>query len=167
LTKQTWDKQIILKRKEYLTTPGCIDTNLYFISSGSLKISIFNEEEEHIIRFGYAQNFILPLDSFLTDKPTDYYIQALKKTTLKVVDKTTYLTFMQSTERNKLLWDTLLNQLILQLLQREKDLVLSSPKERYERVLERSPLLFQEIPNKYIASYLGMSPETLSRLKKS
>ncbi len=56
--------------------------------------------------------------------------------------------------------------LTLQQLEREIDILTKSPKERYERVLRRSPQLFQEIPNKHIANYLRMSPETLSRLKK-
>jgi len=55
----------------------------------------------------------------------------------------------------------------LQQMERERDLLTSSPMERYLRVKDRSPQLFQEIPNKYIASYLRMTPETLSRLKKS
>jgi len=60
-----------------------------------------------------------------------------------------------------------LEQLTLQQLEREKDILTSSPLERYKRVLKRSPQLFQEIPNKYIADYLRMTPETLSRIKKS
>ena len=60
-----------------------------------------------------------------------------------------------------------MEQLILQQLEREKDILTSSPIERYKRVLKRSPQLFQEIPNKYIADYLRMTPETLSRIKKS
>ncbi len=58
-------------------------------------------------------------------------------------------------------------QLIYEQLEREKDILIHSPRKRYERVLKRSPQLFQEIPHKYIASYLRMSPETLSRIKKS
>lgn len=61
----------------------------------------------------------------------------------------------------------MLEDLVLQQLEREKDILTSSPKARFERVLKRSPKLFQEIPNKHIANYLRMSPETLSRLKKS
>jgi CRP-like cAMP-binding protein len=60
-----------------------------------------------------------------------------------------------------------MEQLIYQQLEREKDLLTSSPTERYAKVKQRSPQLFQEIPHKYIASYLRMTPETLSRLKKS
>jgi hypothetical protein len=52
-------------------------------------------------------------------------------------------------------------------MEREIDLLTVSSKERYLRVLNRSPKVFQEIPHGLIASYLRMSPETLSRLKKS
>lgn len=64
-------------------------------------------------------------------------------------------------------WVNVLQTLSLQQLDREIDLLTTSPKARYERVLERSPRLFQEIPHRYIANYLRMTPETLSRLKKS
>ena len=60
----------------------------------------------------------------------------------------------------------MLGELIYQQMERERDILTSSPLERYKRVLSRSPQLFQEIPNKHIASYLRMTPETLSRLKK-
>ena len=77
---------------------------------------------------------------------------------------------MQLIEENptyKAFWDTTLLDLLLQQLEREVDILTTSPKLRYERVLKRSPRLFQEIPHKHIAAYLRMSPETLSRLKKS
>ena len=51
-------------------------------------------------------------------------------------------------------------------IEREIDLLTPSPKERYARLLKRSPHVFQLFPHKYIASYLRMTPETLSRLKK-
>ncbi len=162
-----WEKNIALKRNEYLKVAGTRDTNIYYILSGSLKISIIHEYEEHIIRFGYKNNFITSLDSFITDKPSEFYIQAIKKTELKVISKSSYLHFINKNPDNKLLWDKILEQLILQQIEREKDILITSPKERFQRVLKRSPQLFQEVPNKYIASYLRMSPETLSRLKKS
>lgn len=162
-----WDKELILKRNEYLKVAGAVDTNLYFIVSGSLKIFITHEYEEHIIRFGYKNNLITSLDSFITEKPSDFYIQALKKTELKVIHKPNFLAFMQQNDENKMLWDQMKEQLILQQMEREIDILITSPKERYQRVLKRSPQLFQEISNKHIASYLRMSPETLSRLKKS
>lgn len=162
-----WDKNISLKRNEYLKVGGTVETNLFYIVSGSLKISIIDNSTEHIIRFGYKNNFIMALDSFITEKPSDFYIQALKKTELKVLSKQNYFTLINQSNDLMKLWDAILQQLIVQQLDREKDILINSPKERYKRVFLRSPQLFQEIPNKYIASYLRMSPETLSRLKKS
>lgn len=164
---ELWEQKQLLKRNEYLTTAGTVDSNLYYIVSGSLKISITNADEEHIIRFGYQKNMITALDSFITDKPSEFFIQAIKKTEVKVISKKSYLEFIHQNSENKQLWDIAQQQLILQQLEREKDILTTSPKERYERVFKRSPQLFQEIPNKYIASYLRMTPETLSRLKKS
>ena len=74
--------------------------------------------------------------------------------------------FLSHHPENARTWQALLEELILQLLEREKDLLTSSPAERYSRLLKRSPQLFQEISNRHIANYLRMSPETLSRLKK-
>lgn len=162
-----WKKKIELKRNEFLSMAGSTETNLYYIDSGSLKISIMDNQEEHIVRFGYKHNIIAALDSFISNNPSEFYIQALKKTTLKVVCKKDFFQLLYSNINVKKLWDDLVLQLILQQLDREKDILIRSPQERYNRVLKRSPQLFQEIPNKYIASYLRMSPETLSRIKKS
>lgn len=162
-----WDSKLELNRKEFLKVQGSIDTNLYFVVSGSLRIYVLDEFEENIIRFGYKNNFIASLDSFLSEKPSDLYIQAIKKTVLKVIKKVTFMNFIESSEENIKVWQIMLGDLILQQMERERDILTSSPKERYKRVLARSPQLFQEIPNKYIALYLRMTPETLSRIKKS
>ncbi|MCK0134312.1 Crp/Fnr family transcriptional regulator [Arenibacter sp. S6351L] len=162
-----WITALQLERNQYLKVQGSMDTNLYWVAEGSLRIFVVEENEEHTIRFGYTHNFITALDSFLDEKPSDLYIQALKKTTVKVIDKATFMNFMKSTPENNTTWQLMLEQLVLQQMERERDILTVSPLERYKRVLKRSPQLFQEIPNKYIASYLRMTPETLSRIKKS
>jgi CRP-like cAMP-binding protein len=165
--QQLWDKKLELNRKEYLKVKGSIDTNLYFVVSGSLRIYVLEEFEENIIRFGYKDNFIAALDSFISEKSSDLYIQAIKKTQLKVIKKASFMAFIDSSTENTKIWQMMLGDLIYQQMERERDILTSSPLERYKRVLARSPQLFQEIPNKYIASYLRMTPETLSRIKKS
>lgn len=127
---------------------------------------MLDDYEERIIRFGYKDNLLVLLDSFLTAQPSSFYIQAIKKSVLRVVTKQQFDNFLEI-ERNGNLWKKILEDLVLQQLEREVDILTNSPKERYERVLKRSPQLFQEIPHRYIANYLRMSPETLSRLKKS
>ncbi|MEM6318423.1 MAG: Crp/Fnr family transcriptional regulator [Bacteroidota bacterium] len=162
-----WSGIVSLDRNEVLKPPGIRDSNLYYIVSGSLKMSIFNKSKEHIIRFGYKNNFIAALDSFISGNPSDFCIQALKKTELKYISKEKHSTLINRNAENQMLWRKILEQLVLEQLNREKDILMTSPKERFQKVFERSPHLFQEIPNKYIASYLRMTPETLSRLKKS
>jgi len=160
------DKTITMDRNEYLKVKGSIDTNIYYVESGSLRVFVLDDYEEQTIRFGYKENLIVSLDAFLTNKPSVFFIQAIKKTVLKVITKQQFDIFLQ-TEANRVLWTKILENLILQQLEREIDILTNSPKERYQRVLKRSPQLFQEIPNRHIANYLRMSAETLSRLKKS
>lgn len=160
------EKKITFDRNEYLKVNGSIDRNLYYIESGSVRIFVIDEDEERIIRFGYKDNLIVALDSFLTGRPSELFIQTIKKTTVKVVTKHKFDRFLE-TGTNQKLWVSILENLVTQQLEREVDILTNSPKDRYERVLKRSPQLFQAIPNKYIANYLRMSAETLSRLKKS
>jgi len=159
-------KTITVERNEYLKVKGSIDTNVYYIESGSLRVFVLDDYEEQTIRFGYKENLIVSLDSYLTGRPSVFFIQAIKKTVVKVITKQQMDNFLKQ-ESNRLWWMGVLENLVLQQLEREIDILTNSPKERYLRVLMRSPQLFQEIPNRHIANYLRMSPETLSRLKKS
>lgn len=160
------NKEIEIDRNEFLKVKGSIDTNLYFVESGSLRMFVIDNYEEQNIRFGYKDNLIVSLDSYLTGKPSDLFIQAIKKTKLKVVTKQQIDEFLKI-GNNSSWWATILENLVLQQMEREIDILTNSPKERYQRVLKRSPQLFQEIPHRHIANYLRMSAETLSRLKKS
>ncbi len=160
------NKTITLDRNEFLKVKGSVDTNVYYIESGSLRAFILDDFEEQVIRFGYKGNLIVSLDSYLTGKPSDIFIQAIKKTVISVITKQEIDVFLQ-TDANRTLWTKILENLVLQQLEREIDILTNSPRERYQRVLKRSPHLFQEIPLRHIANYLRMSPETLSRLKKS
>ncbi|TAH19973.1 MAG: Crp/Fnr family transcriptional regulator [Cytophagales bacterium] len=160
------EKTICIERNEFLKVQGSIDTNVYYVESGSLRVFILDDCEERIIRFGYRENLIVSLDSFLTGKPSDFFIQAIKKTVIRVISKSQIDHFLK-TESNRILWIKILENLLVQQIEREVDILTNSPKERYQRVLKRSPQLFQEIPNRHIANYLRMSAETLSRLKKS
>lgn len=162
-----WEKEICLQRNEYLKYAGSTDTNVYYVDSGSLVISFDHNDDSHIIRFGYAKNLITALDSFITEQPSPLSIKALKKSKLKSISKNKYFDFIVQDPVNKEIWDRSIELLIVQQMEREFDILITSPQDRYERVLKRSPQLFQEIPSRYIANYLRMTPETLSRLKKS
>lgn len=161
-----FEKTILLERGGFLKKAGSTDTNIYYIEEGTVYAFIVDGEEERIVRFGYKGNIIVSLDSFLTESPSEFYIQAIKKCRVKIVTKRSFTRFIAQNKEGAVLWTKMLENLVVQQIEREKDLLIQSPRERYERVLKRSPQLFQEVANKYIAAYLRMSPETLSRLKK-
>ena len=167
LTENLFEKTIILKRNEILKPAGTIDSNIYFLEEGAIKISILDREEERIIRFGYRNNLIVALDSFISNLPSDLEFHALKRTKIHVLSKSKFDELLKSNPNFLESWNKILQDLVLQQMEREIDLLTHSPKDRYERVLKRSPQLFQEISNHQIAKYLRMTPETLSRLKKS
>ena len=162
-----WEQEIEIKRNDFLAVPGDKNTNMYFVVDGSLRVYIEDDIEEHTIRFGYKNSFITALDSFLKDIPTTFYIQAIKKCKLKVISKEVFLKCINTSKENQTIWQNLLQEFVFQQIERENDLIIYSPQKRFERVFKRSPQLFQEIPQKYIASYLRMTPETLSRILKS
>lgn len=162
-----WDSESIYPRHAYLKFGGEIDTNIYFVVEGSVRVYVLEEEEELTIRLGYKNNIIAAIDSFVTEQTSDLFIQTIRKTKIKVLKKSTFLNWVNASKERMELWRQNLEILVVQQMERERDILTTSPTERYHRVLKRSPQLFQEIPDKYIASYLRMSPETLSRIKKS
>lgn len=162
-----WDQECVYTRNDEIKSQNTTDTNLYFIVEGSVRVYVIESNEEHTIRFGYKNNFIAALDSYITEEKSDLIIQALKKTKVKIISKKKFVNLINTDIEAHNNWLILLEQLVFQQLERERDILTTSPQDRYNRVLSRSPQLFQEIPNKYIASYLRMTPETLSRLKKS
>jgi len=162
-----WEAPFDLPRNAFLKTAGTIDTKTYYIIEGSLRIFFAEPSGEKIIRLGYKQNIIGALDAFISGQPSPFYIQAIKKCRIKAIPKKPLMQLVHANKENMLLWQACLEALVYQQIEREKDLLIDSPHERYQRVLQRSPHLFQEIPNKYIAAYLRMTPETLSRIKKS
>ncbi|MDA7803382.1 Crp/Fnr family transcriptional regulator [Crocinitomix sp.] len=164
--KELWERDLLVERNEFIIKAGEINTNLYFVESGSVNVFVVEQDEEQSIRFGYQNSFFGALDSFLSDKPTHFYFQAIKQTYLKVISKIDFMELINQSEKLMWHWQQIMGELIVQQMERERDLLTNSPKERYLRVLKRSPQLFQEIPSKYIASYLRMTPETLSRIKK-
>ncbi|WP_027420357.1 Crp/Fnr family transcriptional regulator [Crocinitomix catalasitica] len=160
-------EELLLSRGDFLCQPNQVHTKVYFVLDGSIRIFYVDDQEEHTIRFGYKNSFFAALDSFLNDLPTNYYMQTIKSSKLLAVEKSEFLNFIQSNVKYQEAYQALQQDLILQQMEREIDLLTASPIIRHQRVLERSPQLFQEIPLKYIASYLRMTPETLSRIRKS
>lgn len=161
-----WDR-ITLKRGDFLIQPGKIEKYIYVVKSGALRAFLIRDNEEFTIRFGYKESIITAIPSYFTQLPTELYIQAIRKSELLRCSKQQFDQFIKSSLTHLTTYQTILEELVASFYEREIDLLTKSPKERIDRLQARSPQVFQEIPHKYIASYLRMSPETLSRLLKS
>jgi len=167
---QTFEQNGIAKtfsKGSFLLKEGEIEKHIYFVQSGAVRVLYLSEFEEQTIRFGYEGSIINSLSSFLKSSPSEFYIEAIRKTTIKTISREDLQQLVNKDQESLQQYVALLELLITQQIDREIDLLISSPLERLQRVLERSPNLFQQVPLKYIASYLRMKPETLSRIRNS
>ncbi len=157
----------IFSKGEFLLKEGDYERNLYLIKKGAVRVFYLSEFEEQTIRLGYEGSLINSLSSFLKSTPSEFYIEAIRKSKINIIPKIEFFKLVNENNENIYQYTKLLEILITQQIDREIDLLISSPSERLKRVLARSPDLFQQIPLKYIASYLRMKPETLSRIRNS
>jgi CRP-like cAMP-binding protein len=161
-----WNKHKKVKRNELIVPRGTVEQYVYFVNDGSLRILYETENQEIVVGFGYTDTLITDIPSFLTGKPSDFYIQAIKETELTGISKEDLMKMVAESPEIAIFWNSMIQQGLLGQIEREIDLLTNSPEERYQRLLKRSPHIFQIIPSRHIASYLRMTPETLSRLKK-
>lgn len=158
----------VFRRGEQIFRAGSTATEVYFIKDGSVLVSCdLGQDTGQIIRFGYRGSLITALDTYLSGAASSYTIEAIRQTTVYIIPREAMERFWSSSMERQQLWKSIIENLVLQQMEREIDLLIADPKLRYQRVLARSPRLFQEVPQKYIANYLRMTPETLSRLQKS
>jgi CRP-like cAMP-binding protein len=161
-----WDIEIIKKRNEYIINSGKTEKYIYFITEGTCCITYPDKEEDIVVGFGYPNTFVFS-PSIINNLPIEQDVKTIKKTVLKAIHRDTFFNFIYSHQSIKEAWYKQLEHLLIAQIDRQIDLLISSPEERLERLVNRSPHIFQLVPSKYIASYLRMTPETLSRIKKS
>ncbi len=166
-TKAVPYEEFSIARNEYLIQQGQKERYFYYVIDGALRAYTIIEDEEYTIRFAYKNSIVAALPAYFTDAPSDISIQAIRKSKLIRFKKADFESFLESSTENLKTYNALLKDLVSSFYEREVDLLTTSPSERLKRILKRSPQVFQEIPHKYIASYLRMSPETLSRLLNS
>ncbi|WP_214228331.1 Crp/Fnr family transcriptional regulator [Pedobacter sp. B4-66] len=154
-------------RGDFILKEGEVEKNLYYVESGAVRVFLLSEYEEQSIRFGFEGSIINSLSSYFKGSPSEFYVEAIRKTTLLVISKEKVQGIANQDTESLIGYSHLLETVISQQMEREVDLLTVSPTERLKRVLERSPDLFQHVPLKYIASYLRMTPETLSRIRNS
>jgi len=154
-----------IEKDQILTQAGIIESNLYFVSSGITRLFYEKEERDITINFGFPNGFISSYSSFLTQELSQFILQSLTRTTLISISKDHLDSIYAQTACGHHLGRLFSEQFFIYVSKRETDFMLRSPTERYLLLFDEYPQLIKEIPLKYLASYIGITPQALSRIR--
>ena len=158
---------IEIKKNQPLFIKGEIAKYVYFVEKGCLRQYYINSKgEERTIYFKTEGGWASELVSFLDNKPTELNLQALENSTLYRINQKNWRHAMTTISTLTMGFIRAQQDTNYQLKKRLAEATVETPEEKYLRFLEEEPLLLQRLPLYHIASYLAMTPETLSRIRK-
>jgi CRP-like cAMP-binding protein len=154
-----------VKKNDHLLKQNAICKDIVFVQKGCLRLYYLKEDIEVSVWFAFQQSSAIEIYSFISENPSNYYIQAIEDSEVFYLSKAElnalyeYQPKMQTMMRN--FWE----DVILNLLTRFTALQTDSAEERYLDLL-RNPKYLEKIPQKYLASFIGVTPTSLSRIRK-
>jgi len=153
-------------KHDYLIRAGEIEKYFYYVHDGVIRGYILNNGNEISIGFSYNGDYSGAFDSFLDQKPTDFFLETITDVQMLRIhfnDLMKLFDQFKSMER----WGRIFNaNALIAMARRQVEVRAYSAEEKFERLATDSPHIFQLVPQKHLASYLGMTPETFSRLRK-
>jgi CRP-like cAMP-binding protein len=154
-----------LKKKEFFLTAGDVCNEIGFIGSGVLRAYYLKDGEEitsDICMDGmYCTNYV----SFLTRSPSNMYMVALEPVEMVVFDREHLERLYASSRSAERMGRRIAESIFIHVASRNEQFLLESAEERYLSLLKDHAEVFQRIPQRHIASYLGVKPESLSRIR--
>lgn len=160
-------KYTILKKNEYFIRIGDYCNYVAFIKSGILRIFYINDKgEETTCYFALQNDFVTSFTSFSTGSISIENIQAIVPTELLVISKLDLEKLYKELPITQELSRKAIEKIALNMERRIFLFQNNNAEERYKYLLKNNPILIQTIPLQYIASYLGITPQHLSRLRK-
>lgn len=154
------------KKGEVITNYGQIERKLYFINSGFVQLTMLHNGEERIIEFFFEDSFVCAYTSLLRQEPSDIRVTALCKCQTEVIGYND----LQKAYNHSLVINqigrVLTEQIYILKTQREKDFLTKTAQERYTDLVAQRPDILKFIPVNKIAKYLGILPESLSRIRR-
>lgn len=163
----SWNNELIIKKKDYLLRQSQKENYLYFIISGCIALAIESENKKSVLGFGYHNSIITSFVSFSTANPSELSLFGVSDSKVLKISKTELNKLIISHPEIAKWYYSIIEKTLIGHLKRQVELITLSPKERYKLFIERSGHLVNSIPLKYISSYLNMTPETLSRVRAS
>lgn len=154
-----------LPARHQLLKPGQVARRIYFLETGLVRGYALQAGQEISSWFMCEGDFVISIVSFFTQQPSTEYLELLESSTLHSIEYTQldklYRTFPEFNYVGRVLTE----RYYVQSEQRAYQLRTLPAKERYAQIVQDFPFLLQRVPLKYLASHLGMTPETLSRMR--
>lgn len=154
-------------RGELMERPEASSSRLFIITHGAAQAFVEGPDgARQTLRLGYPGEVLAALPGLFLGVPTPIGIEALRRCSGFTLSANQLRAFIASDPEHAVAYTDMLEGFACGLMARELDLLEPSPARRYATVLERSPQVFEHVPLRYIASYLRMTPETLSRVRR-
>lgn len=156
----------IFPKKTILCKPGRIASQLYFINKGSLRLFYEIDDTDRTLFFAFENQFTGPCRSFMLGEPNHQIFETLEESELLVVRREPFSEVLEKYSRLALLRSMIAEENLFITEGIVSFLLLNSPEERYSNLLQHNPEILKRIPQHQIATYLGISPVSLSRIRK-
>ena len=161
-------REKVIRKKKDFNRLGDVCKDLAFVCKGSMRCySIDDKGIEHISRFAFENYWLADLHSFFTNTASVYTIEAMEDTEILVISNVDLDRIHLEVPIMERFFRKLFVNAYTFTLERLNNNVSQSTEVRYNNLLKSHPHLFQRIPLTYIASYLGTTPETVSRIRRN
>lgn len=171
LENEAWDdlQKIIslkhLKRKEHFLRQGEVCKHLGFIVKGYVRLYFLKEGEEITKDFNFENSFCGSYASFSLRQPSRFNVVAMENVKLYAIGREDLFRLFDKYSSLQKLGRLSMEHMFIRKEMREASFLLDTAEQRYQDLLYQHPQIQQRVPLKYLASYLGMSAETLSRIR--
>jgi CRP-like cAMP-binding protein len=158
-------KQQQIPAKTILLREGKISQKAFYIEKGCIRLWFNNDGKEVTFQFFFEGEAVSSIESFNTNQPSLFNIETVEPSTIRTITKKDFQTIVNSSaEFSKEIQRHIFERLVFYqklFLSRIKN----NPQKRYEELIKTYPQILQRIPQHYIASYLGITPVSLSRIR--
>lgn len=158
-------EQVVLAKNQYLLTEGKVCRHLYFLEKGALR-GYYNLDGKEVTHwFGFENDFVTSFHSFITQEPAVENLQLLEGSILWSISKETLTELFNRFHDIERLVRIAYEKYYIRLEERYVNAQFKTAAERYSQLLQEAPHIPERVPLGHIASYLGISQETLSRIR--